>query len=182
MEKVIEKMDESTGFVKYIVELKLCWDILIGMAVATIFISIFYIFLLKWITKPLLYTSMLIILVGFVLLGGWSWLKKAEYDPELQKENYNYCLYGAIIAWSLAGIYLCFIICCWKNISLGASIMECASEFVAGNLRVLWLPILSYIVCVPFIFYWVITAVFLYSMGEPEFKENSFFANIKWED
>jgi hypothetical protein len=51
------------------------------MAVATIFISIFYIFLLKWITKPLLYVSMLIILVAFVLLGGWLWMKKAEYDP-----------------------------------------------------------------------------------------------------
>jgi len=50
------------------------------MAVATIVISIAYIFLLKWLTKPLLYTSMLIILIGFVLLGGWLWLKKADYD------------------------------------------------------------------------------------------------------
>ena len=140
------------------------------MAVATIFISIFHIFLLKWLTKPLLYTSMLLILIGFILLGGWAWMKKAEYDPVLQEKNYNYCLYGAIVAWSLAGIYLCFIICCWKNISLGASIMECASEFVAGNLRVLWLPVTSYLVCVPFIAYWIVTAVFLYSMGEPEVK------------
>lgn len=129
--KVMLELDKSTGFVKYVVELKDCWEILLGMAIATIFISIFYIFLLKWITKPLLYTSMLIILIGFILLGGWMWLKKADYDQELQKENYQYCFYGAIVSWVIGAVYLGFICCCWKNIALGASIMECASEFVA---------------------------------------------------
>jgi len=80
LNEILKRFDESTGAVKYLVELAECWEILIGMAVATIFIAIFYIFLLKWITKPLLYTSMLIILIGFVLLGGWLWLKKADYD------------------------------------------------------------------------------------------------------
>lgn len=182
LEKIMKKFDETTGFIKYIVELKLCWDILVGMAIATIFISIFYIFLLKWITKPLLYVSMFIILVGFILVGGWSWLKKADYNPITEEKNYNICLYGAIGAWVVAFIYLCFIVCCWKNIVLGASIMECASEFVAGNIRVLLLPVISYLVCVPFIAYWVVTAVFLYSIGEPEFKNDSFFANIQWTD
>jgi len=125
---------------------------------------------------------MLIILIGFVLAGGWCWLKKDEYDPEFQPDNHNYAFAGAITFWVIGGVYLCFIICCWKNISLGASIMETASDFVAGNLRVLWLPITSYIVCVPFICYWVVTAVYLYSMGIPEFKNESFMANIKWED
>lgn len=60
--------------------------------------------------------------------------------------------------------------------------METASDFVTGNIRVLLLPITSYLVCVPFILYWVVTAVYLYSMGIPEFKNESFFANIKWED
>jgi len=60
--------------------------------------------------------------------------------------------------------------------------MECASDFVSGNLRVLWLPITSYLVCVPFVLYWIVTAVFLYSIGKPEFKANSFIAEIVWED
>jgi len=56
------------------------------MCVATIFISIIYIFLLKWLTKPLLYISMVLILAGFVLLGGWLWLKKADYN-EMTKDG-----------------------------------------------------------------------------------------------
>lgn len=55
------------------------------MCGGTIVISIVYIFLLKWITKPLLYTSMLLILIGFVLLGGWCWMKKDEYDRVTQE-------------------------------------------------------------------------------------------------
>jgi len=152
------------------------------MCGGTIVISIVYIFLLKWITKPLLYTSMLLILIGFILLGGWCWLKKDEYDQEIQADNYNTAMVGAIVAWSIGGIYLCFIICCWKNISLGASIMEAASTFVTSNLRILWLPVLSYIVCVPYVIYWVVTAVFLYSIGDPFFNAGSPLADIKWED
>lgn len=128
---MIKKFDETSGFVKYLVELELCWEIMVGMAVATIFISAVYIFLLKWITKPLLYVSMLAILVGFVLLGGWLWLKMDDYDPVLEENNYLYCKIGAITAWVIGFIYMCFIFCCYKNIALGASIMECASEFVS---------------------------------------------------
>lgn len=58
------------------------------MAGVTFIIAIIYIFLLKWITKPLLYISMVLILVMFILLGGWCWIKKGQYDPEKEKDNY----------------------------------------------------------------------------------------------
>ena len=175
-------MDASTGFSKYIAELQLCYKAIIAMASATLLISAIYIFILKWLTKPLLYVSMVAILVAFVLLGGWCWLKKAEYNIETQKKNYDYCLAGAITAWVVAALYMLFICCLWKSISLGASIMEAASEFVTSNLRILVLPVVAYLVCVPYIAYWSVTAVYIYSLGEPEFKPNSFFANIKWGD
>lgn len=182
LNQMLQKLDDSTGMVKYLVELGEVWEILAGMAGATIVISVVYIFLLRWITKPLLYISMLLILIGFILLGGWCWLKKDEYDPEVQANNYNLAFGGAIAAWVIAFVYFCFIVCCWKNISLGASIMEAASEFVTSNLRVMFLPVTAYLFCVPYIIYWVVTATYLYSIGEPEFEDMSFFANIVWTD
>lgn len=92
------------------------------------------------------------------------------------------CFYGAIGSWVIGFIYLVFICCCWKNIALGAAIMESASEFVSSNLRIILLPVIAYIVCVPFFAYWVVTAVHLYSIGEPEFEDNSPIANIVWSD
>jgi len=151
------------------------------MCIASVFITVIYVFLLKWITKPLLYVSMAIILICFILLGGWSWVKRSEYDPVKEKKNFDYATAGAAVAWAIAGIYFCFMCCCWKNISLGATIMEAASEFVSSNLRVVVLPLLMYLFSMIFFAYWTVTAVYVYSIGTAEFKENSFIANIVWE-
>lgn len=152
------------------------------MMVVTLIIAIIYIFLLKWITKPLLYTSMILILVFFILLGGFAWIKRSSYEGEEQKKNKNYATIGAVAAWVVAGIYLCFILCCWKNISLGASIMVAASDFVSSNLRILFLPLVSYLFSIMFFVFWVAAAIYLYSIGTPEFEKNSPIANIKWDD
>lgn len=153
------------------------------MAAGSLLISFIYIGLLKYLTKPLLYTSMLLILIGFALLGGWCWMKKGEFEKEVppKEEDSKYALYGAITSWVVGGIYLLFICCCWKNISLGASIMEAASAFVTSNVRVIFLPITAYIVCIPYMAYWMVTACYLYTCGTPEYKNLSFIPNIVWE-
>ena len=180
--QVYEQMNEKNNFAKYITDIQNCWQAIAGMAFGTFVISVIYIYLLKWITKPLLYTSMVLILIFFILLGGWSWMERSKYDPVREEKNFNYATWGAYLAWALAVIYLCFMCCCWKNIALGASIMEAASEFVSQNLRIVFLPIISYLAVVVFFIYWVYTAVFLYSIGEPEYQANSPIANIKWDD
>ena len=152
------------------------------MLFGTIFISLFYIWLLKCLTKPLLYTSMCIILLAFILSGAWCWMKKSDYDPVLEEKNYQAAQIGAIVLWVIGFLYLCFICCCWSNIALGASIMEAASAFVTSTIRIIFLPIFAYLLCVPYLIYWVVAAVFLYSVGEPEFSSTSFFANIVWSD
>jgi len=43
--------------------------------------------------------------------------------------------------------------------------MEAASEFVSHNIRILALPLLSYLASAIFFLLWVFTAAFIYSMG-----------------
>jgi len=71
--KFMRELDKTTGVFKYIVQISEIYGIMIGCSFGTIFISLFYIYLLKCITKPLLYTSMLLILIFFVLCGAWCW-------------------------------------------------------------------------------------------------------------
>ena len=59
------------------------------MSGMTIVISIIYVFLLKWITKPLLYVSMFVIFVAFVLLGGYGYLHMEEYAGDPESEGYK---------------------------------------------------------------------------------------------
>jgi solute carrier family 44 protein 1 (choline transporter-like protein) len=179
--QVYSQMDENNNFGKFINDLQNCWQAIVIMAFGSLVISAAYIFLLKWITKPLLYVSMVLILLCFLLLGGWAWIQRSKYDPETEKKNYQYATAGAAISWAFAGIYACFICCCWSKIALGASIMEAASAFVSQNLRVVLLPIMSYTVVFVYFLYWIVTAIHLYSIGEPEFQPGSPIANIKWE-
>ena len=140
------------------------------MGIATIFIALIYVFLLKWIVKPVLYVSMVLILVMFLLLGFWSFWKREDYNPTTQKRSYDYATAGAFVAWGIAAIYACFMMCCWRNISLGASIMECASHFVTSNVRIVFLPVLAYLISLVFFAYWIITCVYLYGIGTPVYE------------
>lgn len=169
IKRLLSSLDKTTGFTKYVIELGVCWYVVLGMSFATFFISIAYIYLLKMFTKPLLYASMLTILLGFVLLGGWCWLKRSEYDPDAESKNYNYSQSGAISAWFVGFVYFILIACCWNNIKLGAAILEAASHFVTQNLRILLVPLTSFFLFVLYMAYWITTAVFLYSIGEPEY-------------
>jgi len=66
--------DPNVGrMTEYFQQLEIVWKEILYMCLASVLITVVYIFLLKWITKPLLYVSMLIILIMFVLLGAWSW-------------------------------------------------------------------------------------------------------------
>jgi len=102
----------------------------------------------------------------------------ADYEPDT--DNYKLTMAGAYVSFVLAIAYMICVCCCWKNISLGASIMECASEFVSQNLRIIALPIVSYLVVIPVFIIWTFCAVYLYSIGTPVFVENSFIATIEW--
>lgn len=73
--KILEEMNKKADFSTYLADVAKCWQAVAGMAGATIIISLVYIVLLRWITKPLLYISMLLILIMFILLGGFAYLK-----------------------------------------------------------------------------------------------------------
>ena len=83
-----QQMNEKFNFGKYLADLQICWQGMAIMCFVTLVIAVVYIFLLKWITKPLLYVSMVLILACFILLGGWCWIKKSTYDPVKEEKNY----------------------------------------------------------------------------------------------
>jgi hypothetical protein len=172
-------MESNSAFASSVNDIQTCWKVIVGMCAGTILIALAYVFALKWIVKPILYISMVIILVMFILFGTWSFMKRSEYDAVTQKKNYDYATAGAGIGWGLAFLYACFMCCCWSNISLGASIMEAASAFVTSNIRIIFLPIFAYLISLIFFAYWGVTAVYLYGVGTPTYNELLPIATIK---
>lgn len=93
-------------------------------------------------------------------------------EKEEGSDDYKLAMAGALISWGVGLAYLICVCCCWNNIALGASIMECASEFVSSNVRIVALPVVSYIICIPIFCLWTFCAVYLYSIGEAVYVEN----------
>lgn len=65
----------------------------------------------------------------------------------------------------MCGLYAICICCCWNNIMLGAAVMQAASDFVSTNKKLLFTPIVAYIMSFIFFALWLVFAAYLYSMG-----------------
>ena len=148
------------------------------MSFVSIIISIIYVWLLKCLVKPLLYTSMVIILLCFLGMAAYGYLVAQNYDKD--SDNWKMAMAGSITSALIAVIYMVCIGCCWNNIALGASIMQAASQFVSQNLRIVVVPVISYVIVVPIFCLWTFCAVHLYSIGEAKFVENQFLPTIVW--
>lgn len=75
--------------------------------------------------------------------------------------------------------YMILVCCMWSAISLGASVMETASDFIGENKKVVFLPFFAYLMCLPILVWWTVTSIFIYGLGTPEFNpEGSFVCKI----
>ena len=155
------------------------WDLMLYMCFASLIITILYVFLLRWIAKPLIYVSLFLVFI-FGLLGGYYvWMQKDDYLEGT--DNYKHVQGAAIFIWILTGLYSLFICCQWNNIALGTSIVKAASDFVTSNSRIAFVPLVFYAVCIPIAAWWTVASVYLMSIGTPYQEENSFVASIQYE-
>ncbi len=87
----------------------------------------------------------------------------------------------AILLWILSGLYLLIIMCCWSRIKLGAAVIEAASDFVATKPSIFFVPLVFIFVIAAWIAFWVISAVYVYSVGDAtKSATNPIFADMKW--
>jgi hypothetical protein len=106
-----------------------CWRLIGIMGACSIGYTLVYFFLLKWITKPILYLSLLFIFIFGCMVTAWFANRTLHYP--VGSHNYKYSLAGTCIAAIITVLYVCFLCC--VNITVGADIMAAAGEFVASN-------------------------------------------------
>jgi hypothetical protein len=96
-----------------------------------------------------------------------------------ESDDYKVAIGATVVGGLLTLIFSICICCMWNAIALGACIMETASDFIGTNKGIVGLPFMAYLVCVPIITWWTATAVYIYGLGEPAYKENSFVAEVQ---
>ena len=170
------QMDEQIGgFVKYTADARECWKLILIMGACSIGYTIVYFFLLKWITKPILYLSLLLIFVFGAMVTAWC-AHRANLYP-YRSNDWNYSVAGACIAGILTFLYVVFLCC--VNIAVGADIMAAAGEFVAANPQTALVPLFFYVLCLPVVLWYGTVNVYLYSTGEPRFEKGKMFAILE---
>lgn len=163
----------GSSFAKYMIETANSWPLLLVMTAFAFIFTIIYFFLLKWITKPLIYVSILMIFASgviFTILIGF------KANTLIVGTSDYMGTVAASVAIGLGTLLFLVIICCqWRNIQIGSSIMECSGQFLGTHLRLVFVPIFITIIILPIILWWAVTIIFLFSTGTPVFVSNSFF-------
>lgn len=150
------------------------------MAGVTTVLCLIYLFLLRCVAKPLLYVSFVLIFVLLVGGGFYVYFLNTNY---VDTDNTKKVMKGmGILLWILSGIYLIILCCCWSRIQLGTAIMEAASDFVRNCPSVFFIPFIFFFIISAWIVFWVISALYVYSVGEVEKADNLPIANIIWDD
>jgi hypothetical protein len=103
-------MNESFGIGAYVNDLKLAWEVLVIMVFVSLIVTVTYIWLLKCAAKPIIYTSLLLILVLGVGTGFFAYKEVMKIEDKTSDE-YKIALTGAIIIWVIVALYLIFLCC-----------------------------------------------------------------------
>lgn len=181
-DKIIDKLLGfiNVGFGSYISDISKAKVPLIIMAFVVIVITFVYIQLLQCITKPILYGSLLGIFLMLAAATYASYDNFAKFDKDAaDSTDYKFALTILVVMGILTVLYMILVCCMWKAISLGASVMETASDYISDNRYITVLPFGAYLMCAPIVLWWTVTAVYIYGLGTPVFAEKAFVSDMQ---
>ncbi len=166
MKEELLKKIASGDLGRYMSDLATCWWVFLVLGGITFVLSFTYLVLMRWFAKPIIYLSMVSIVVLLVGGGFYVYFIATKYE---MGDNTRKAMQGmGILLWILSGIYLIILCCCWSRIKLGCAIMEASSDYVANTPSVLFVPLIFFVICGAWVVWWVISAIYVYSVGEAQ--------------
>jgi solute carrier family 44 (choline transporter-like protein), member 2/4/5 len=149
---------------KYMGDLATCWWVFLVLGGIAAVLGFVYLVLLRWFAKPLIYISFVLIFVLLVGGGFYVYFLASRY---MEGDNTVKVMHGmGVLLWILAGLFALILCCCWSRIQLGTAIIEAASDFVANTPSILLVPFAFFFIVGAWVVFWVISAIFVYSVGE----------------
>jgi len=142
------------------------WKPLVGSLGLAFVLGFIFLLLIRCVGGFLIYLFILLAELLFLAGGFYAYFyMKNEYDPE--SNYYKGLLYGAYVSWTLAGLLLCIVCCCWSAIKLGIAVFKATAQFINSTPSIFTLPITFTILAGGWVIFWCASFVFLYSIGTP---------------
>ena len=149
-------------------------------SLTSILLGYIYLLLIRCMGALIIWLS--IILLQLSLIGGGVYM---YFESDTYDENSDYrdwLKYAAYAIWGVAALFLCCICCCWNSIKIGIAVYKTTAEYVSKNLRIFLLPLAAYFVCIIWLACWLVSAVFVFSIGEPKPRPGyDFITEMQWD-
>jgi hypothetical protein len=164
----------------YMADIATSWKLILICSGTAVVLGYIYLMLIRFIGGLIVWLSILLIQVSLLAGGYYVYIQHEEYDETSDYREYvKYAAYGL---WGLAALYALCVCCCWSAIRIGIAVYKTTAVYVASNLRIFFLPMISYIVCGLWLAVWFISILYIFSVGEPSPRPGyEFITEIKWE-
>lgn len=106
---------------QWVTDLIAVWWITLAAAGISFVLGFIYMFLLKWLAKPIVYISIVLIFV-LLLLGAYLCYSKAKSMEDEDEENAKYVLYFSYALFGLTALYVIIMLCLCSRIRLAIAI------------------------------------------------------------
>lgn len=89
----------------------------------------------------------------------------------------------AIGVWVLAFIYMLALFCLWKTLQISLAVLEAASDFIGSNLRIVFVPLLFFVLNIVVFCCWIAGIIAVFSVGEIDNgPPGSQYKTVKWNE
>ena len=140
-----------------------------------------YLIVIRYVGGILIWGSIAAIQLSLIAGAYYLWDQRDQYmDGD---ENRDWLEYATYTVAGIAALFFLCICCCCRAIKLGIAVYKTTAQYIASNLRIFLLPALSYLIAFIWLLCWIVSALYVYSVGEPYPRpEYEFLTDIKWED
>lgn len=149
----------------YVADVAYSWKVIAICSGTAILLGYAYLFIIRCIGAVIVWGSILLIFVALFGGGAYVYNEAGKYEEESDYRDWmKYAAYGI---WGIAALYALCVCCCWSAIRLAIAVYETTAQYISKNLRIFALPVLAYLFAFIWLLVWSVSAIYVFSIGEP---------------
>mmetsp|Transcript_44574 Transcript_44574/g.59146 ORF Transcript_44574/g.59146 Transcript_44574/m.59146 type:complete len:477 (+) Transcript_44574:615-2045(+) len=180
--KLFQDTIMSDKITAYIADIAFSWKVIAICSATAIVLGYLYLFVIRCIGGLVVWLSIILIQLSLIGSGVYVYMQHESYE---EGDDYrDYVKYASYVIFGVAGLFLICICCCWNAIRIGIAVYQTTAQYVSSNLRIFLLPFFSYIIAGAWLCIWLVSFVYVFSVGEPVARAApyQFITEMKWDE
>lgn len=171
LSELADKIGVGSFFNRGFGEVEQSWLVILLCALTCCVVSFLWIFLLRWIMKPLVYLCILLIFVLLVLIGYLCMLMADDLEKvqlpgdTATQDQVRLWRAGQYIAWLLAAMYVVLMAWMIKRIKIAIAIMREASLILLESPGLIIVPPIVFLLFIGWVAFFIVSSVYIQTIG-----------------